>query len=378
MKENINMFKNWYRLAKPSKKYWFFAFSTVFIAGICSIIEPYFASNVITNINDGKYIYTSIFLILGFIFILIRKSSWDLNYRIYHKLIGHTYNHIEELIFDKINSVSNSSLKKIGKEKMINIFHSDAFTVAEFADKLATRIGRMTKLFITIGAIFLINVPVAIIIIFVDVINYFILNHLNNKYAYYSKKISEAHDLQYLRFSEIFDSKDITKDLNITNKVKKHFMKSAENYMSLKNEQTIISSYIDNYFHVLYQFVILLVTLFMVFMVSKGNVSLTLYFMIISYFTSGIEVANDFMLILPDLKKANVAVNRIKTILDLTDEEIYMIGNSKNNSILGNISFKNVSYYNTSDNENTSIKDVSFSIDFIYIYITTSLANISS
>lgn len=208
MKENISMFKNWYKLAKPSKKYWIFAFLTVFVAGLCSIVEPYFASNVITNINNGKYIYTAIFLILGFIFILIRKSSWDLNYRIYYKLIGHSYLHIEQLIFDKISTVNSNVLKKTTKEKLINIIHTDVFTVADLTDKLATRIGRMTRLFITIGAIFFINVPVAIVIIIIDIINYFILNNLNNKSAFYSKKISESHDLQYLRFSEVFDSKD--------------------------------------------------------------------------------------------------------------------------------------------------------------------------
>lgn len=93
------------------------------------------------------------------------------------------------------------------------------------------------------------------------------------------------------------------KDLNITNKVKKDFMKANEQYIEMKNKSTIVSSYIDNYFHVFYQFVILIVTLFMVFMVSKGEVSLTLYFMIVSHLTSGIEVANDFMNILPELKK---------------------------------------------------------------------------
>lgn len=374
MKENINMFKNWYKLAKPNKKYWFFAFLTVFIAGLCSIIEPYFASNVITNINDGKYIYTTIFLILGFIFILIRKSSWDINYRIYHRLIGNTYFHIENLIFDKLSKVNSGVLKKLTKEKLINIIHSDVFAVSDLADKLATRAGRMTRLFITIGAIFLIDYRVAIVIIIIDIINYFILNHLNNKSAFYSKKLSESHDLQYLRFSEVFDSKDLMNDLNITNKVKKDFMKANEHYMDMKNKSTIIASYIDNYYHVFYQFIILVVTLFMVFMVSQGQVSLTLYFMIISYLTSGIEVANDFMLILPELKKANVSANRINTILELTDEEMLKFGTNKMDNILGCIDFKNVTY--NSDNENnSSIKDISFSINQHEIALFLGLKN---
>lgn len=362
MKQNIQMFKNWYRLARPSKKYWLLAFFTVFFAGLCSVVEPIFASNVITNINNANYLYTSIFLIIGFLFILLRKGSWDINYRMYYKLIGHSYLHVENLIFDKLNKVKDSNLKKVSKEKMINILHVDVFTVSDFSDKLATRIGRLTRLFITIGAIFFINIPAAIVIIVIDIINYFILDHLNNKNALYSRKCSEAHDLQYSKFSEAFDSSSFMEDLDITDKVKKEFMKANHHYINMKNSATIVSSYIDNYYHVFYQFIILVVTLFMVFMVSKGQVSLTLYFMIVSYLTSGIEVANDFMNILPELKKANVAVNRVNTILDITEEELISLGQNKTDNILGNIDFKKVSYDGKGDLDNSSIRNISFSI----------------
>lgn len=375
MRENVQMFKNWYRLANPSKKYWFIAFFTVFCAGICSVVEPIFASNVITNINKENYLYTSIFLIIGFLFILLRKGVWDINYRIYYKLIGHSYLHLQNLIFNKLHKVKDSNLKKISKEKMINIIHSDVFAVADLADKLATRIGRLTRLFITIGAIFFINIPAAIVIIIIDVINYFILNYLNNKSAFYSKKTSESHDLQYSKFSEVFDSKELMEDLNITTKVKREFIKTSEHYIDMKNQSTIVASYIDNYFHIFYQFIILVVTLFMVFMVSQGNVSLTLYFMIVSYLTSGIEVANDFMNILPELKKANVSVNRVKTILDLTEEEIIEFGNNKTNTILGNIDFNKVSYNGTGDSQNNTIRDISFSIQSNEIALFLGLKN---
>lgn len=74
MRENIHMLKNWYRVAKPSKKYWFIAFITVLGASICSIIEPIFAANVVTNINVGNYKLVYIFLTIGFLFIALRKG----------------------------------------------------------------------------------------------------------------------------------------------------------------------------------------------------------------------------------------------------------------------------------------------------------------
>ncbi len=363
MRENIRMFLNWYRVAKPSKKYFFIAFITVLGASICSIIEPIFAANVITNINLGKYNLVYLFLTIGFLFIVLRKGFWDINYRIYYKLLRHTYMNLEEKIFDKIANAKNVNFEKNSKEKLINIIHNDVYNVANFADLLATRTARLLRLILTIGAIFLINIPVACVIILVDILNFFILNWINNRIAKSNKRISEAHDVQYESFSEVMDSKDIMKDLNVTGQVKRKFLNSCNGYIKEKNQWNIDYCFLDQYFHVFYQFVIYAMTIFIVYMVSKGEVSLTLYFLIVPYLSSGIEVANDFMTILTEIKKANISTNRVSIILNFTEKELLELGNNKTDDILGNIDFKNVSYNSISQEEhNSRIKDISFHI----------------
>ncbi len=363
VRENIRMFQNWYRVAKPSKKYFFIAFITVLGASICSIIEPIFAANVITNINLGKYNLVYLFLTIGFLFIVLRKGFWDINYRIYYKLLRHTYMNLEEKIFDKIANANDINFETNSKEKLINIIHNDVYNVANFSDLLATRTARLLRLILTIGAIFFINVPVACVIILVDILNFFILNWINNRIAKSNKRISEAHDIQYESFSEVMDSKEIMKDLNVTKQVKRKFLNSCNGYIKEKNQWNIDYCFLDQYFHVFYQFVIYAMTIFIVYMVSKGQVSLTLYFLIVPYLSSGIEVANDFMTILTEIKKANISTNRVSIILNFTEKELLAFGNNKTDDILGNIDFKNVSYTSTNgDVHNSRLKDISFHI----------------
>lgn len=363
MRENIHMFQNWYRVAKPNKKYFFIAFSTVLGASICSIIEPIFAANVITNINNGKYNLVYLFLTIGFLFIALRKGFWDINYRIYYKLLGHTYMNLEEKIFDKIANAKEVNFEKNSKEKLINIIHNDVYTVSNFADLLASRSARFLRLVLTIGAIFLINVPMACVIVLVDILNFFVLNWINNRIAKTNKRISETHDVQYESFSEVMDSKGIMRDLNVTKKVKRKFLNSCNSYIKEKNRSTLDYCFLDQYYHVFYQFVIYAMTLFIVYMVSHGQVSLTLYFVIVPYLTSGIEVANDFMNILTEIKNANVAANRVSIILNFTEKELMEFGNNKTDDILGNIDFKNVSYIDKNETtRNNKINNISFHI----------------
>lgn len=363
MKENMRMLKNWYQLARPSKKYFFIAFITVLGASICSIIEPIFAANVITNINIGKYNLVYLFLTIGFLFIALRKTFWDINYRFHYKLFGTTYRKLEEKIFDKIANAQAKNFLENSKEKLINIIHNDVYNVSNFSDLLATRLARLLRLILTIGAIFLINIPVACVIVLVDILNFFVLNWVNNRIAKTEKNIKEANDFQYESFSEVMDAKEIMRDLNITTQVKRKFLNSCDDFIQRKNEWNLAYCFLDQYYHVFYQFVIYAMTIFIVYMVSRGQVSLTLYFLIIPYLSSGIEVANDFMTILTEIKKANISANRVSIILNFTEKELMEFGKNKTDDILGNIDFKNVSYNGDHMSEhNSRIKNLSFHI----------------
>lgn len=364
MKENISMFKSWHALAKPSRKYFLICFSMVLIASICLIIEPVFDANVITNLTNEKYTLAVCFALLSFSFIAIRKMSWDINYRFHYKLLSHTYINLQEQIFNKVMNATNVNFDNNSKEKLINIIHNDVFTVSHFSYLIATRLARFFRVVLTIGVIFTINVPVAIVVICVDILNYKILNHLQNKKAAADKLTIEDHDEQYRCFSELIDSKELVRDLNIEREIKKHYLNISHKYIKDRRRFDICGGYIDHYFHIFYQFIKVCIVLFLIFLVSKGNLSLTTYLIVVPYILSGIEIANDFMNILPELKAANIATNRVKIIFDFADKKLLDFGDNKIDNILGILNFENVSYKpNETDNGLTKINNISFTIN---------------
>ncbi|MEI3530526.1 MAG: ABC transporter ATP-binding protein [Bacilli bacterium] len=364
MRENISMFKSWHTLAKPSRKYFLICFFMVLLASICLIIEPVFEANVITNLTNEKYTWAIGFALLSFSFIFIRKMSWDINYRFHYKLLNHTYINLQEQIFKKVIKATSVNFDNNSKEKLINIIHNDVYTVSEFSYLIATRLARLFRVLLTVGIIFTINIPVALVIVCVDLLNYKILNYLQNKRAYANRLTVEDHDAQYRCFSELVDSKELVCDLNIEREIKNRFLSSTKKYIKDRKQYDICGSYIDNYFHIFYQFIKTCIVLFLIFLVSKGSLTLTTYLIVVPYILSGIEIANDFMNILPELKNANISTNRVKIIFDFTDKKILDFGNNKLDNILGILNFENVSYkQNTEVNGLTTINNISFTIN---------------
>ena len=81
MKENINMFKEWYKLARPNKTYFFFQLATKFIQSITIVCEALNIAKVTTYLTEGNYTKAVFCLILTLVFIWLRQLSAHLNYK---------------------------------------------------------------------------------------------------------------------------------------------------------------------------------------------------------------------------------------------------------------------------------------------------------
>ena len=361
MKENIQHFKKWWNVAKPSKKYLFLAFITALIPQICLTIEPIFAARVITSISTGFYIETMIYLIIVFVLIkIIRFVSWHFNFMIFPKLLGSSYVPLQKRILDKIKNAEEFNFEKHSKEKLINIINSSSVTVGKFADLLATRCARLLRGIVLIFTIFSINIPSAIIVLIVSIINFFIVNNIDKRRAKIEKEKMEINDLQYTKFSEFVDVRNFSDDLNITDKLEQEYLQVSKDYIDAQRRHDIANSMKDNFYEIYYSFILLILTLAMVFLVSKGSLDLTLYFMIVSYMTSAIEMFNNFFDINNEMKTAVVASNRINIILNFKEKRSINVGSLDQDDIMGNIKFMNVTY--NGNKENPKLENVNFKV----------------
>ncbi len=363
MRENIKMFKTWYKLARPNKGLWIYQFVTVAIPSVCLLSEAMFAAKVTTSLADSNYNMAIICTSLVLFFMFLRALSKDLNYRNTVPLVGTSYKNIQSQIFEKIIKGKEKNFSMHSKEKLINIFHSEVYDVAKFSDTICNKFRYLFQIILTIGYVFGINVPVGFLLIGVIIINYFITDRINNSISKANKKVKETIDDEFLVFSEIIDSKYMLEDLNITKKMKDKYRKSNENFLKAKHDLTIKTSYLDNYFFLFCRIVIYIGTLFLVFLLSHDLLTLTVYFVIVSYLTDSVTNSIDFLNILKELKNAYVATNRVNIILNFDLREELPIGNLNKDDIEGEIDFVEVSYKPTTEDIGlTEIKKINFHI----------------
>ncbi len=365
MKENIRMLKEWYHLCKPNKAYWFFQFATVIVVSICLVCESMYVAKVTTSLADGNFKMAIFCLTLGLLFILLRQFSWILNYKNTYNLVGDIYKRLENKIFHKIIRGKEKNFEAISKEKLINIFHSDAYETAKFSDQICSRFRYFLSTILTLSYVFSVSFPIGIVILFIIGVNYKILNWINSKISIATKETKEAVDSEFETFSEIILSKNMIDSYDLTKKMEKEFLKKNEQFMIHQQKKTMASSMLDNSFFGYYKTVIYLVTLVLIYLLSLGNLSLTVYLIVVSYLTDSITNSKDFMGILTELKNAYVTCNRVNIILNFDEKNEIQFGNIKLDDISGEIDFVNVNVdaSHFDDFELNDLRDVSFHIE---------------
>lgn len=361
MFENLKLLRNWYKLAKPNKKYLAISTSAVIMAYVCVIIAPLFAAKVVISVTSADYANAAIFLTVVFGLLATRNIFWHVNYLIFNKLIGSIYQRVNETFADKMLKAKSSNFNKTSKEKLINIIHTDVYSFSEIADRLAMCIGRILMLVATIIIICFINIWVGLVVIIADVLNFFLLNALENKRAKSVKKIREDHDKQYKKFSEIVDARTAINELNLNRRLEKNYHNYLNGYVYDLGKKTIADSSIANGFFVFYNFIIFLLTLGMVLLVSQGQLSIEMYFVIVPYITTGIETTNLVFEFIPYIKNSAIYASRIKAVLNFTEKKNLPVGDIENDEIIGFMDLDNVCYNGNMDGD-PALKDITLRI----------------
>lgn len=364
MKENIRMFQEWYRLCKPNKAVWFFQFATVIVVSICLVCESMYVAKVTTSLADGNIQMALFCLTLALIFILLRQFSWILNYQNMYSLIGDIYKRLQNRIFHKIIHGKEKNFETISKEKLINIFHSDAYETAKFSDQICSRFRYLLSTILTLCYVFSVSVSIGFVVLLVILINYRILNWINTKISLSVKNVKEAIDEEFETFSEILASKNMIDSYDLTKKMEKEFARKNENFMQKQQKKNMANSLLENSFFGYYKTVIYGITLVLIYLLSHGNLTLTVYLIVVSYLTDSVTNSKDFMGILTELKNAYVTCNRVNIILNFDEKEGIVFGNVNKNDISGELDFLNVNFDASleTDIELNDLKHVSFHI----------------
>lgn len=364
MRQYLQMFKEWYRIAKPNKKFWTFQFITVVIASVCLVFESYYMAKVTTCVSAGQWNMAIANLIISFAILAIRTFTWDFNYRNQYKLVGRSYLRIQKELYDKIIGSSDTNLNNNSKERLTNILHGDVYDTSNFADTVCSKSRYLISSLICIGYVMFANLYMGFVMVAVFIINILVLRKINDKIANATQNDKLSTDREYEMFSQAIESKNIVEELGIKQKVRDKTLDTSYEYMKSKYKYNIALSYLDNYFVMFYRFIRFALTIALIFLLKGNLITITAYFVIVSYVADTLSYNNEFCKLFTELKKAHVAATRVNIILNFEDRKVLDIGNIDRNSINGEIDFIDVYYHDDKDDEFKlkDLHDVSFHI----------------
>lgn len=342
-KSRIAELKEWYNVVQPSKKLFMISMLTACFTSVSYVFEPIAAANAVTEITNQNYKWAIIWIVLGFMALTLRNIFWHINYWNYERLLGYSYKKISSKIYKKIIGASDKNFKETSKEKILNIISSDIYTVSNFADIICTKTSYLFRVVVTIIVVFTSSPIAGAIIIAISVLNYFLLTYAGKKIGHYGKKVSESKDSVLEKVIDISDARAMIRDNNLEDDIEEKYIDLTEPYIKSRYKRTLWNSFVDNWVYVIWQAIICATTVYLIYLVSGNNLTLTSYLVIVGYLSPTIEKVNSFILIFKEQSVADVSVNRIKTIMDFSPKELIEFGSRKVNKIEGTLDFVNVS-----------------------------------
>jgi len=340
------------------------AFATSMFTSIMYVVEPIFAANVVSSLTVANYKWAAIWLTFGIIQVILRNWAWHINFKNFHNLSNSMYYPIQNRIIDKILSAKDVNFKQNSKENMINIIGNDIVTISNFSEILTNKVAELLRVIISIILVFTYNIPIGCVLVVICIINYFILDKINSRLANNNKDIAETRGKIFECFTDVVEGREITSDLDVASEIKNKYYSRCEDYANSRNRYKIWTSYRDNWFFVFWSVLVYAITCYLIYMLSSGALTLTLYLIIVPYLTSILDKTNSFFNILSDLKNTNISVMRLNTILNFTEKELIEFGHNATNDIDGEVAFNDVSYIPTADDDSSLIpvKHINFHI----------------
>jgi len=365
---NIKSLHTWFKISNPNKPIFFWQFITALIPAGLKIFIAIPSANLINSLSVYDYIGAKTSLIHIIILIVLCFIFWNINYLIYPLQIKHMYKTTHKKIFDKVINISDEGLKLNSKEKMIHILSNNMHHTIEFTNILTIKFAYLFTSIVMISIVIFYSLPIGLITLGISTFSYLFYFLINIKLGKRLTALQSAKDDLVENFSYVIDGKNISNDLNLTKELEEKYNNSVKNIANNYKKQHILNLFSEKWVYYFWKLLINITTFYLISLVERNILTLTIYLFITPYLTSTIENFFTFLSMFNSLSLARISALRVKTILDMNQEDFVNFGNNSTNNIDGAITFTNVSYTDNNEPYNT-IKTFSLQIPKNSIFI---------
>lgn len=358
MKRYISTLKDAISIA-PGKTSWIIQmFLSSIMNHISSLLPPIATAGIIKVITNNNFNGIWFYVFLYILFYGLYFFSYYWNYHTYG-LLGRYYPiATKKKIIQKVADNENI-FSKVSKGKILNSCSDDVDYIVDIIDTFVEFVISAFKLIIIFFIFAYYNIFVAIIAILIDFVYLKIMNDNCKMAALHYEGIKKNNDkIMDLVNQILFNIKKIN-DLNIYPNLHKKLekqmhqwekeYKSRRQYMTERYALIPIILYVGKLF--LY--------IFLGYLVVKQKLTIDILILLISYFELTISTSDDMLENLLDFTDYSIRIKRIKSILNVKNENINDFGTLENDYIKGIVEFDHVVCKN---NNKLVLNNVSFII----------------
>ena len=278
-----------------------------------------------------------------------------------NKLVSNVIRDIRNDLFEKIESLSKDNFDKFGVSRLITNTGTDAYTIMQFLIVIL-RIGIMAP-FMFIVSVFLIfrqSRSLALITVLTIPMMVITIALINTKTKPLSERQQKGLDNINLQIRESITGLRVIRGFNREDFKASQFESSSLNYANISKKLFQTVAFISPVFTLVFTVVQSSVMYVGAIQVNDGVLE---YGMLVAFIEYVFMALLSFLMlgaVLMMLPRAQVAITRIKEVMDETPDIKSKKNAIKNNTIKGYVEFKNVSFAYSNDSEKPVIKNVSF------------------
>lgn len=278
-----------------------------------------------------------------------------------NKLVSNVTRDMRNDLFSKIETLSKDNFDKFGVSRLITNTGADAYTIMQFLIVIL-RIGIMAP-FMFIVSVFLIFIKsrsLALITVLAIPMMVVTIAFINTKTRPLSDKQQKGLDNINLQIRESITGLRVIRGFNRENFKASQFEESSLNYANISKKLFQNVAFISPVFTLVFTVVQSSVMYVGATQVNNGILE---YGMLVAFIEYVFMALLSFLMlgtVLMMLPRAQVAVSRIKEVMDEKPKVSSKKNAIRNNDIKGYVEFKNVSFAYSNDSEKPVIKNVSF------------------
>lgn len=355
-KRKDNILKRWWKLCEPHKGIFLGQILTYIGYTIFLSLITIFAAKTINCIYQSDWKGAFLFLGLELFTIIARNVFMHFEYIYYGKMHIHIRKVVANKLYNKLLLTKSSAMKEITVEKIVNISLNNMTNMAEFPDAVASFIAYSFQVVFTLVTVFVSNWIAGLIVAAIGVLNFFVYIKINKKLGTIMLERHETKDQIYDSYYKVVEGRSVINELGMKRKYKKELLKSVEGFGNAYAKYYKVYSFKQNLYYGIWNVLVYMITALMLYFVSKGDLDITVYLIIIPYLTTCTDKLNTLFDKSSNLENMRVDVDRVNLILELNDRQLIKYGKVNADDSVYNLSLVDV-YYGK-DDDKTKLKNV--------------------